>query len=141
MSQNLQLRDRLADEIFALSSDIRYVAIKQGSALLQRQRPGLDKASAAESDRYEELFVNPGLLALASARGDLDCGGLHHIVIRYGNFFQLVVPSLEGHLSVCIAPAGNLDCLVPAIRSAYERFANRPAASSNDTQLQEIGHD
>jgi hypothetical protein len=33
-----------------------------------------------------------------------DCGGLHYLVIRYGNFFQVVVPNpTGGHISVAVA--------------------------------------
>ena len=42
--------------------------------------------------RYEELLVNPTLLELTRQRGNIDCGGLEYLVIRYGNFFQLVLP-------------------------------------------------
>ncbi|HEV2594623.1 MAG TPA: hypothetical protein VGU01_05420 [Sphingomicrobium sp.] len=88
--------------IFDVSDAIRYVALKRGAELHQRQRAGVLDASAGESDRYEELFVNPGLIALAGARGDLDCGGFHYLAIRYGNFFQLVFRLDDGHLSVCV---------------------------------------
>ena len=54
------------------------------------------------SDRYEELLVNPALLKLASQRGNIDCGGLDYLLVRYGNFFQFVLPESWGHVSVCI---------------------------------------
>ena len=44
-------------------------------------------ASGLESDRYEELLVNPTLLTLATQRGNIDCGGLKYLIVRYGNKF------------------------------------------------------
>ena len=90
----------LHDEIFALTPDIRYVAHGVGQQVDLRSRPGLDNASADESDRYEELLVNPTLLALARQRGEIDCGGLRYLLVGYGHFSQLVLPMTTGHLSV-----------------------------------------
>lgn len=97
----------LVTAILALSPDIRYVAVSRGGALEMRQRAGLANASALESDRYEELLVNPTLLTLVGQRGRIDCGGLDFVVIRYGHFFQLVRPLPDGHLSVSIQPDGD----------------------------------
>ncbi len=58
--------------------------------------------SSAESDRYEELLVNPTLLKLATQRGNIDCGGLDYLLVKYGNFFQFILPASWGHVSVCI---------------------------------------
>jgi hypothetical protein len=70
-----------------------------------RQRPDLRDASSNVSDRFEELLVNPTLLLLAQQRGDIDCGGLRYIIIRYGHFFQVVVPNPQGgHVSVAVEP-------------------------------------
>ena len=95
------------DKIFALKPTIRYVALYRGGDLQSRQRDGVVGASASESDRYEELFVNPVLLKLARQRGDLDCGGARFVVIGYGNFHQLVVDLPDGHVSVCFELAEN----------------------------------
>lgn len=92
---------RLFDEIFALSPGVRYVATYRDGQLERHQRPEVNRASEGESDKYEELFVNPTLLKAASQRGNLDCGGLRYLLIGYGNFFQLVVPAAWGHLSIC----------------------------------------
>jgi hypothetical protein len=92
----------IADELFARHDAVRYVAVLDGSALTLRERAGLTDASAAESDRYEELLVNPTLLTLTSRRGDIDCGGLNYLIVGYGNFQQLVVPTPTGHVSVAI---------------------------------------
>ena len=96
--------DRLMNALFDLTPDVRYVAVYRHGELSSRQRPDLTLASAPESDRYEELLVNPAVLTLTRQRGDIDCGGLDYIVIRYGNFFQFVAPIDGGHVSVAFEP-------------------------------------
>ena len=93
--------------IFKLSSHVRYVAIYANGTLESQQRDGLGDASASESDRYEELFSNPTLITAASQRGNLDCGGMNYLIVRYGNFYQVLTPTSNGHVSVCVAPEGN----------------------------------
>lgn len=91
--------------IFELGPQVRYVATGNAQNVQMRQRPGLRDPSSGESDRFEELLVNPTLLLLARQRGDIDCGGLRYVVIRYGHFFQVVVPSPQGgHVSVAVEP-------------------------------------
>ena len=68
----------------------------------QRSKEGTLGASSSDSDRHEELLVNPTLITLATQRGNIDCGGLDYLIIRYGNFFQFVLPTTWGHISVCI---------------------------------------
>jgi hypothetical protein len=94
----------LREAIFALGPHIRYVAFAAGQQVTTAQREGVAEASAANSDFFEELLVNPALLTLARQRGDLDCGGLRHVVVGYGNFHQVVVPmpAWMGHVSVCV---------------------------------------
>jgi hypothetical protein len=110
------LDDRVAASLFALSAEIRYVALYRHGELRLHARPDLRNASAAESDRYEELIVNPTLITLARQRGAIDCGGLEFLLIRYGYFFQLIQPIAGGHLSVAIEPSAAPLALVPAIR-------------------------
>lgn len=92
--------NRLADQIFGVSDLVRYVAIYDGGELTLRQREGISDSSSSESDRYEELLVNPTILKLATQRGNIDCGGLDYVVIKYGNFFLLTIPTDAGHVSV-----------------------------------------
>lgn len=92
----------MIESIFKLSESVRYVAIYKNGQLEKRSRPNTLGASGSESDRYEELLVNPTLIKLSSQRGNIDCGGLDYILIRYGNFFQFVLPQDWGHVSVCI---------------------------------------
>lgn len=93
--------------MFDLGPDIRYVAVAHGQDVVTRQRPGLSEASSSDSDRYEELLVNPALVLLARQRGDIDCGGLRFLIVRYGNFFQVVVPWDAGHISVAVEPTAD----------------------------------
>ncbi|MBB5341103.1 hypothetical protein [Tunturiibacter gelidoferens] len=88
------------DQIFAVAPAIRYVALYRQGHLTSRQRSAISGASASESDRYEELFVNPTLLTLARQRGNLDCGGAKFVLVGYGNFYQLVLDLPDGHASI-----------------------------------------
>jgi len=94
----------MIEKIFKLSQSIRYVAIYRDGQLESKAKSNTADASSSESDRYEELLVNPTLLKLASQRGNIDCGGLEYLLVRYGNFFQFVCPISLGHISVCIEP-------------------------------------
>jgi hypothetical protein len=120
--------EQLLDSLFALSQDIRYVALRLGDGLDLRQRPGISEASSSESDRYEELLVNPTLLTLVGERGRIDCGGLEFILIRYGSFFQLVHPVKTGHISIAIQPNGDPLSLVPSIRHLLNQQGLWPIA-------------
>jgi hypothetical protein len=92
-----------------------------------RERPGLVGASSAESDRYEELLVNPTVLTLIERRGRIDCGGLAYVVIRYGNFFQILHTLPGGHLSVAVEPHGEPLRVVEALRPIVAKLRNAGA--------------
>ena len=92
----------MIEKIFKLSDGIRYVAVYKNGQLESNSKSNTLGASSSESDRYEKLLVNPTLVKLASQRGNIDCGGLDYILVRYGNFFQFVLPESWGHVSVCI---------------------------------------
>jgi hypothetical protein len=108
--------ETLADTLFRASAAIRYVALYRGGELRLAERTGLRAASSAESDRYEELLVNPTLLTLTRQRGEIDCGGLEYVLIRYGSFYQLVHPVARGHLSLAVEPDADPLALVPVVR-------------------------
>jgi hypothetical protein len=95
------------DRIFAVSPAVRYVALYREGQLNMRQGSNVSRASGSESDRYEELFINPALLTLVRQRGNLDCGGAKFILVRYGNFYQLVIDLRGGHASVCFELSSN----------------------------------
>ena len=97
---------QLIDRVMTLGAAVRYAALAHGADITTRLRPDLREGdgvtSSGESDRYEELLVNPAILLLTTRRGEIDCGGLDHIIVGYGNFHQLIVPIEDGHLSVAI---------------------------------------
>ena len=92
----------MIQSIFELSDSVRFVAVYRDGQLETESKSNTGGASGAESDRYEELLVNPTLITLATQRGNIDCGGLDYLLVRYGNFFQFVLPVHGGHVSVCI---------------------------------------
>ena len=94
--------DTVVDALFNLTPAVRYVAFYQDGDLFMHKRPGIGKPTASESDHYEELLVNPTLLKLATQRGNIDCGGLEYLIVRYGHFYQFVLPVSGGHVSVCV---------------------------------------
>ncbi|HWP81586.1 MAG TPA: hypothetical protein VNN76_02920 [Bacteroidota bacterium] len=99
---------RIVRALLEFSQDIRYVAILQDGKLTFRQREHIPDASVSETDRFEELVVNPTLLTLARHRGDIDCGGLRFLIVGYGNFFQLIREIRGGHISVCLKKEADL---------------------------------
>lgn len=101
--------------IFDISPDIRYVATYLGGELEYSQRPNLAGASSPESDKYEELIVNPTLLKLVTQRGNIDCGGARFVIIRYGNFWEIVVPVANGHVSVGVELSAEVTALAETV--------------------------
>lgn len=116
------------ERILALSPDVRYVAIYRHGALASASRPDLASPSSSESDKYEELLVNPTLLKLLSQRGNIDCGGLDYVLVRYGNFFEFVASIPDGHVSVGLEPSANPLPLVPRIIAALSRSTSGSGA-------------
>ena len=100
--------EALKNQLFSLSGDIRYVAIYADDKLILGEKPGLVNTSSSESDKYEELIVNPTLLKLVIQRGNIDCGGVEYVIIKYGSFFEFVIPIKNGHVSVGIEPHSDI---------------------------------
>ncbi len=98
----------LIERCLELTPAVRYAAVYSDGTLHSRKRVDLAGASAAESDRYEELLVNPAVLTLVRQRGNIDCGGVRYFVIRYGNFYQCVFPVAGGHVSVALETNADL---------------------------------
>ena len=109
--------ESLKEKIFAISKDIRYVAIYSDEKLISSERPGIENTSSSESDKYEELIVNPTLLKLVTQRGNIDCGGARYVIIRYGSFYEFVMPLKNGHLSVGIELNSEVMSIVDAIQT------------------------
>ncbi|MEM6525728.1 MAG: hypothetical protein AAF693_18155 [Bacteroidota bacterium] len=108
-------KDALIAALFRQFNEIRYVALYTEDELVLKQKEKMDDSSSGETDRYEELLVNPTLLKLAGQRGKIDCGGLDYLIIGYGNFYQLVKSIPNGHISVCLEKASDLNTLPKTI--------------------------
>jgi len=108
---------KLAASIFALDEKVRYAAVNQRGGIEEMaQRDGHASFNPPETDRMEELIVNPVALELFARRGNLDLGGLRFLVVRYGLQYQLVLPCRAGHVSIGIEADG--DPLAIAERAA-----------------------
>lgn len=100
---------RIADRLFELSPAIRYVAVNQDHRIVEMaQNPKRPSRNPAETDRMEELLVNPVLLDLVTRRGELDLSGVRYVVVRYGVLDELVFPYGNGHLSIGVEPGADL---------------------------------
>lgn len=107
----------LINRVFDISPVVRYVAVYRDGILQSQVRPGLEGASSSESDKYEELIVNPVLLTLVRQRGNIDCGGAQYVCIRYGNFYEYVQPIRGGHISVGLEASADPIRLAPGIQN------------------------
>jgi hypothetical protein len=112
---------QLIEDFFSLSDDVRYVALYLDGELVTASRPGTVGASSSESDKVEELIVNPALLTLVKQRGDIDCGGARYVLVRYGNFYQLIAPIRNGHVSICLEPHADPLRPVEPVQSVMSR--------------------
>lgn len=101
----------IIEELFDLSPEIRYAAIYRHNNLHLRQRETGTNSSSHETDKFEELLVNPTLLKLAGQRGNIDCGGLRYLIVGYGNFYQIIKEIAQGHISICIEKVADLNKL------------------------------
>jgi len=114
--------EKLLDAILELTPIIRYAALHLGGGEpVLRERIGKPGASA-ESERWDELVVNPVLIELAARRGDVDCDGLDYLLVRYRRFYNLVLPLEGGHLSVILDPDADPLPLVSPIREIAQTF-------------------
>jgi hypothetical protein len=98
----MDYKNHIIETLFNSFKEIRYAALYLNDELAFRQKVQTADSSSADTDKYEELLVNPVLLKAASQRGNIDCGGLDYLVVAYGNFFQLVSEVKGGHISICL---------------------------------------
>jgi hypothetical protein len=93
--------EELSERLFRLEPRIRYVALNQKGQIKEMcQSPLHPSYNPPESDRMEELIVNPTVLEITARRGNIDMDGIRYVVIRYGTQYQLLLPYREGHLSI-----------------------------------------
>ena len=94
---------RLSTQLFRMEPKIRYVSVNQNGRIVEmEQNPSHPSYNSLETDRMEELIVNPIVLELASRRGSIDMNGVAYVIIRYGTQYQLLMPHREGHISIGI---------------------------------------
>lgn len=122
----MSIHATLIDACFAASPKVRYVAAYLDDTLQLRSRADVELLGDNESDRYEEIIVNPTLLKLLTQRGNIDCGGLRHVVVRYGTFFAYIQPLPNGHVTVSFELDTRLDDEIPVLASVIEQIATRP---------------
>ncbi len=116
----------LIERCLELTPAVRYAAVYRDGILHSRERVALAGASAAESDRYEELLVNPAVMTLVRQRGNIDCGGVRYFVIRYGNFYQCVFPMPGGHVSVALEPSADLSGHLELLEARLNEWIGSP---------------
>ena len=71
----LPIVSRVSTSLFRLSPAVRHVAVYRHGVLTMAERPNLRLPSSGESDRYEELLVNPAVLTLTEQRAVSDLTG------------------------------------------------------------------
>ena len=109
------IAEQLSEQVFSMSDDIRYVAVYYRGKLGSVSKPQAGGSSWWDSDRYEEIIVNPTLITLLRQRGNIDCGGIHQVIIEYGHFTQFVHPINGGHISVGFEPMSDFVRVIPKI--------------------------
>jgi len=93
--------EKLSARLFELEPKIRYVAVDQGGRIVEMEQSSAHPTyNSPETDRMEELLVNPVVLELTARRGNIDMDGIRFVVIRYGTQYQLIMPYRDGHLSI-----------------------------------------
>src|SRR5262245_33190470 len=100
---------KIIDACFSASKNVRYVAAYLDNQLELKSRADVHLLGSNESDRYEEIIVNPTLLKLVSQRGSIDCGGCKYVIVRYGYFYAFIYPLLNGHVTVSFELNTKLD--------------------------------
>jgi hypothetical protein len=96
----------MAKDVLELDAKIRYVAVNRDGAIAEMVQ-SLPSFNPPETDRMEELLVNPVALDLFTRRGNLDMGGVRFLIVRYGLQFQVILPCPGGHVSVGVEVDGD----------------------------------
>jgi hypothetical protein len=97
------MSEKISARLFDLDSNIRYVAVNQNEKIVEmEQNPKHPSLNPTETDRMEELIVNPIILELTRRRGNLDMDGIRYVIVRYGTMYELIFPLKDGHLSIGI---------------------------------------
>jgi hypothetical protein len=98
----------LAPRLFAADPSVRYVAVNQRGRITEmEQRREWSTLNPSETDRLEELIVNPVILEAATRRGNLDLDGVRAVIVRYGLLDEVVLPFADGHVSIGVQQGGD----------------------------------
>jgi hypothetical protein len=117
------LTDKVSGRLFDLDTSIRYVAMNQRERIVEmEQNPKWPSLNPTETDRMEELIVNPIILEAARRRGNIDMKGIRYLIIRYGTMYQLIFPYKEGHLSIGV----ELDANATVVANKIAKCLNLP---------------
>ena len=119
----------ISPEVFELDPGIRYLAVNQDGEIVEMEQR-LPTHNPVETDRMEELLVNPAILEMAKRRGDLDLDGIRYIIIQYGLQYQAIFNYRNGHVSVGIES----DSDAVAVLTKIIEHLDRPDLSQEDLQ-------
>ena len=125
--------DRLVSAAFALDPGVRWVAVtRPGEQPRWRYRSNVQPLNDAVSDEAEERLANPGILALARARGEWDLDGLRYVVVAYGKLTQMIAPlPAGGHVSLSLDRNSDAtevgDALIAALAQNARHHHNQDA--------------
>lgn len=133
----MQPHAQIIDICFAASPNVRYVAVYLDGKVSLRSRKDVQLLGSNESDQYEEIIVNPTLLKLVTQRGNIDCGGVQHVVVRYGMFVAFILPIDGGHVTVSFELDSNLDEEIPRVTAVIHGLVpvSTTCGSQADAQL------
>jgi len=126
--------DQLTAAAFALDPGVRWVAVtRPGEQPRWRYRSNVQPVNDSASDEAEERLANPGILALARARGEWDLDGLRYVAIAYGKLTQVIAPlPAGGHVSLSLDRSSDAtevgDALIAALAPKAGPHHNRGAA-------------
>jgi hypothetical protein len=122
------MEPRIAPELFSLDPQIRYVAVNRAGAIVEmEQAAGWPTANSHETDRMEELIVNPVVLEAVRRRGKIDLDGVRHVTIRYGALYTVVFPIEDGHVSVGVELSADVERIAEKVERALPA-PGRPTA-------------
>jgi hypothetical protein len=126
---------RLSTLIFSLDPGIRYVAANQAGTIVEmEQRADWPSFNPPETDRMEELFVNPLVLEATRRRGEIDLDGLEYVIIRYGKQYQALFAFGTGHVSVGVEHAADIDAVARKVAHTLRVLEGGAPAGSGPGQ-------
>ncbi|MEE8370550.1 MAG: hypothetical protein V3R73_00285 [Sphingomonadales bacterium] len=121
----------LSEGLLAIEPNLRYVAVNRNGRISEMVQNS-PTHNPAETDRLEELIVNPVILELAERRGRLDLGGALYVIIRYGPQYQAIFHYGDGHVSIGI----DLDAdPVRVVEAVHRHLGLEGEAFSRETSI------